>query len=227
MGGAGWRPAPEHVGWTALAAIAAVLAGLSAASSLNYASVVVAHSVSYVVPAFEIAYEQTAPDGTLTANSTVRASLALRVENPSSRTLRFSLVAYGGWIEDWPLEDGWNDSRKNQDKAVVNGSGSTYFFPAFGESLNVVKDPVPPGGNATLSLSFALSRATDPQRFDAMRNITEWGAARSGSPSAVPWNHWVRVDLTIDGVPEPSSNEAGYLRDLRRIEFQWGSNLGF
>jgi len=60
-----------------------------------------------------------------------------------------------------------------------------------------------------------------------VRNITDEGVSRNGSANAVPWNHWVRLDLLIEGVPEPSNLEAGYLRDLRRIELQWGLNLGF
>jgi len=227
VGLAGWRPTPEQGAWTVLAVATAVFVTLAAASSANYASVVVAHTISYMVPRFAISYDQTAPSGALTLNSSINASFSLRVENPSSRTLRFFFVAYSAWIEDWPARDGYNATRRTTDKAFVNGSQTAYFFQVVAESRNIPQDPVPAHGNATVSLSFRLTRATDPSRFDVVRNITDEGVSRNGSADAVPWNHWVRLDLLIEGVPEPSNLEAGYLRDLRRIELQWGLNLGF
>lgn len=45
-------------------------------------------------------------------------------------------------------------------------------------------------------------------------------------PGRIPWNHWVRVQLTIDGVPVASSPTAApYLLTIGRIEREEGTNL--
>jgi hypothetical protein len=209
-----------------LAVVTIALLVLSVASSQSYASVVVASATVYIVPGYTVSFDETAPDGTLTANGSVRVSLSLLVENPSERTLRIHLVAYGGWIRDWPAEDGLNETRRRSDTAVVNESGTLYFFKAYAKSSEVPPEIVPARGNATLPFSYALDRTGDPVRFDIVRNITDYGVARNGTAESVPWNHWVRVALTIDGALEPSSTYgAAHLRALRRIEREVGENL--
>jgi len=209
-----------------LAAVTIALLVLSVTSSQSYASVVVASATVYIVPGYTVSFEGTDPDGTLTANGSVLVSLSLLVENPSERTLRIHLVAYGGWIRDWPAENGLNETRRRSDAAVVNSSGTLYFFQAYSESSEVPPKIVSARGNATYPVSYALDRTSDPVRFDVVRNITGYGVARNGTASLVPWNHWVRVALTIDGALEPTSTYgAAHLRALRRIEREVGENL--
>lgn len=200
---------------------------LSVLSAANYSSVVVAHATVYVVPRYQVEFSEMEPDGTLNANSTVTARLVLSVVNPSTRTLEFRLVAYRGWIEDLPVEAGLSVTRAPPDDALVDANGSRLFYPAFLESQEVEGDPIPPSGIGTLELTYVLTRATNPWAFEALQNITDYARATRGSATDVPWNHWVRVQIDIDGVPDATSPTASaHVRTLRRIDREEGINLG-
>lgn len=200
---------------------------LSLASAANYASVVVAHATVYVVPRYMLDFSGTNPDGTLNANSSATVRVTLTAENPSARTLRFHLVAYQGWIEDLPAEAGLPVSRSPADNPLVDANGTRLFYPAFLDSREVESEPIPPLGNGTLELSYILTLPMNPWAFDAVQNITGYAAAVRGSLTDVAWNHWVRVQIDIEGVPEATSPTASaHVRTLKRIDREEGINLG-
>jgi hypothetical protein len=210
-----------------IVANAFALAVLSLLSAANYGSVVIAHATVYVVPGYTFELLGTDPDGTLRTNGTVLLHMALTVENPSGRSLRLHLVAFRAWIEDLPAEAGLPVFREPADDPLVDANGTRLFYPAFLDSREVDGDPIPPSANWTLRLTYALDRVTNPWAFDAVQNITDYAAATRGSATDVPWNHWVRVQIDIEGVPEATSpTAAAYVRTLRRIEREEGINLG-
>lgn len=214
------------VRWLAVAN-GVVLVILSVLSAANYTSVVVAHATVYVAPRYSLDLANTDSGGTLNENSTVTMRLDLMVVNPSGRTLRIHLIAYGGWIEDLPAEVGLPVARNPPDDTLEDANGTRFFYPVFLNSTEVEGDPIPPLANGTLRLAFVLSRSENPWAFDAVKNITDYAAAFRDSPTNVSWNHWVRVQIDIDGIPEATSPTASaYVRTLRRIERGEGVNLG-
>lgn len=209
--------------WILLAGIAAILLVLSVGSAANYTSVVLAQSMVYVVPKYAVTWTGTNPDGSLTESGTVTVSMTLTVENPSPRSLRIGLLAYSGWVEDGPAEAGLNVTRQVADDRLIGPSGTRYFMRVFGESTEVSSEPVPAGRNATYRFIYTLTHAANPSRFEALRNITEYASA-----AAIPveWNHWLRIQLTIDGVPPASSPTAApYLFTIDIVEREVGRNL--
>lgn len=209
-----------------LLSFTASLALLSAASAIGYTSVVVAQATVSVVPRYELTWSSVDSRGVLYPDGAVTVTLTLTVDNPSSRTLRFGLVAYSGWIEDGPAEAGLNESRRLADDILSSGAGTRYFYHALSDSKEIEPVIVPAQGNSSVALIYSLNRAYNPVGFEAVRNITAYAAATRGSGSAMPWNHWVRVQLTIDGVPVASSPTAGsHLLVIGTIDREEGVNL--
>ncbi|MEK6987747.1 MAG: hypothetical protein AABX97_06605, partial [Candidatus Thermoplasmatota archaeon] len=179
-----------------------------------------------IVPSYVTSFAGAGPDGVLLPNGTVSTRVSVRVDNPSERVLHLKLFVYSGWIEDGPVETGLNESRRLADDRLVGPNGTRYFFRVFGEGLEVDRQPVTANGNTTYVFFFNLTRAQNPQGFDTVRNITEYARDAGGDPGRIPWNHWVRVQLTIDGVPVASSPTAApYLLTIGRIEREEGTNL--
>jgi len=206
---------------------AATLVALAVASALNYSSVVVAHATVYIVPSYTLELSGSNPNGTLTANGSVTIRASIKVENPSPRTVHLHLVAYQGWIEDLPGEAGIVAVRSPPDVPYSDTTGTRLFYPAFTDSREVDGDPIPPLGNGTVVLSYVMTASGDPRAFDVVRNITDYAVGIGGSPAEIPWNHWVRVQIDIEGVPEATSpTAAAHVRTLRRIERQDGVYLG-
>jgi len=209
--------------WILLALFSSILVLLTAGSAANYTSVVLAQSMVYVVPRYTVTWNGTNPNGSLMDTGTVMVSLALTVENPSPRVLRIRLLAFSGWVEDGPAQAGLNLTRRAADDRLVGPNATRFFFRVFGESTEVSFEPTPDRGNATYLVSYTLTRAANPSRFDAVRNITEYAAA-VGTP--LEWNYWVRVQLTIDGVPAASSPTAApSLLTISFVEREVGQNL--
>jgi len=225
------RPAPadaaariERSAWVSIGVVSVLLLGLAVASGLSYTSVIVAHATVYLEdPRISVALEGVDPDGILADNGTLTVTLQIPVMNPSDRSLHLRQVVYCGWIEDLPLEKGLNDSRRNSDaRLAVNGS-VRYFYPVFCPATSSPTDSVPARGNTTISLSYVLRRTDNPSAFAAVRNITEYAAHVLKSAVASPWNHWVQVVLSIDGVPPATSPTAGtYLLKVHLITRVWG-----
>ncbi len=100
------------------------------------------------------------------------------------------------------------------------------FFRVFGTSSEPSLDPIPARGNQTFTFDFTMSAATDASRFAAVRNITDFAVSKGGDAATVPWNQFLYLVFTIDGVPEANSPSApNYLRDIRRIEREIGVNI--
>jgi len=212
--------------WIVFSVIVAVLVILTGASVANFTSVVLAKATVYVVLQYMITYEGLAPDGRLASDGSVNVEVTALVENPSQRSIHFYLVAYSGWIRDGPAEAGLNESRRLSDNLLRGPEGSMWFFRVFGQSAEVGLDPVPARANRTFTFTFTTSAASDPVRFNAIRNITDFAVARGGTAASVPWNQYLFLVFTIDGVPEASSPTApSYLRDIRRIERELGVNI--
>jgi len=216
----------ERAGRILLLAFAVALAGMSIASSVSYSSVVVAQATVSVTPLYQVTWSSVDAEGVLRSDGAVAVIATLTVDNPSSRILRFRLVAYGGWIEDGPAEAGLNESRRVADGIIAGATGTRYFYLAISDSKEIQPFEVPALGNRSISLTYVLNRTGNPVGFDAVRNITAYAAATRGDGSAMPWNHWVRVQLTIDGVPVASSPSAGsHLQVLGTIDREEGINL--
>ncbi len=209
--------------WLVLAIIAVILVVLSVTSAANYTSVVLAKSTVYVVPRYTVTWSGTNPDGSLTDIGSVNVSLSLTVENPSPRTLRIRLVGYSGWVEDGPAQAGLNLTRRATDDRLIDADGTHFFFRVFGDSTEVSTGPIASRGNATFVFVYSLVRTANPPRFDALRNITEY-AASTGTP--IVWNHWVRVQMPIEGVPPATSPTAAQsLLTIDYVEREVGENL--
>ena len=200
-----------------------VFAGLSAA---NFTSIVLAKASVYIVPEFTTTYAGLGSDGRLTPEGSVTVRVTAVVENPSQRSLHLYLVAYSGWLRDGPAEAGLNESRRMGDDLLAGTEGDMWFFRVFGQSTEVSLDSVPAHGNRTFTFDFTTDAATDPARFTAIRNITDFAVARGDAASSVPWNQYLYIVLTIDDVPGATSPSApAHLRDIRRIEREIGVNL--
>lgn len=205
------------------AALFVVFAGLSAA---NFTSIVVAKASVYVVPQFTLTFAGLGTDGRLAPDGSVTVRVTAVVENPSDRSLHLYLVAYSGWMRDGPAEAGLNESRRIGDDLLIGTQGEMRFFRVFGQSAEVTLDAVPAHGNRTFTFDFTSSAALDPARFTAIRNITDFAVARGATAASVPWNQYLYLVLTIDGVPAATSPSApAYLRDIRRIEREIGVNI--
>src|SRR2546427_12008462 len=88
----------ERAAWALLGGIAVVLSLLSIASSVNYASSVVAQESVYVVPSFRVAFTGIDSNGSLGAAGSVAVSADLDIVNPRDRFLHAPEVTYCGWI---------------------------------------------------------------------------------------------------------------------------------
>ena len=212
--------------WAVLTAALLLVAGLTVASAAEYSSVVVAKATVYIVPRYSVEYAGLESDGTLSANGSVTVITDILVENPSSRTIRLSLIAYTSWIEDGPAQAGLNESRRINDDVLLGPTGVRYFYRAFLEDSEIITEPVPAGGNRSFRFAYALLRATNPTRFQVVDNITAYLVSRGGSVASASWNHYLRTQLTIDGVPRAEApGAAAYLRELNRIDREVGVNL--
>ncbi len=212
--------------WLALAAAAAIILGFAVASAANYSSIVVARATVYVVPQYDVRYTGLGANGKLGLGGSVSVAVTARVENPSSRALHISTVGFSAWTRDGPVEAGLNESRRSTDDILIGPNGTVWFFRVFGESAEITGEPIPPQGNRTFTFTYTMTATTDAARFAGVRNITDYAVDRGGSPNSVPWNHYLYLVLTIDGVPEATSPTAPtYLRNLRRIEREMGVNL--
>jgi len=212
----------DGVAWLALFVATGAFLALSIGAAGNYASVMAAHGTTTVDAAFAVAFVGVDGDGNLTASGAVVVTASIGIDNPSPRTLRIRVLGYSGWIEDGPAAAGLNESRRVADDRLVGPSGTRYFYRAFAESFEVDRPPVGPGSNGTYAFTFNLNGIDNPVRFDPVRNITGY----AGGVDGPAWNHWVRVQLAIDGVPPASSPTAApYLRTIGRIEREEGINL--
>lgn len=219
----------EGVPWI-LVAMGTLLIVLCTASSVNYSSVVFARATVYALPSYVTHISGLEPDGSLSEGGSVSVTVRITVENPSARALRLTMVTYSGWMEDTPAEVGLAWGRQLTDDRLVDPSGTRYFLRVFGQSRET-QGAVPPRANASVEVEFTLDRSLDPARFEAVRNITAYAARAKGPGASITWNHWIRVEMRIEGVPDASSlGGASYLRalpeqNLGRIDREVGTNL--
>ncbi len=217
---------PDRPFWLVVLVVTAALIGLAVGSARNYGSIVVAQATVSMAPVSTFTFQGTEPNGSLAPDGTLAVLLGLRIDNPSTRTLHLQVVAFSEWVEDGPARRGLNESRRVADAQLPGANGTRYFFWVFGESTEVSQNPVPPQASASYSFTYRISRAIDPVRFEALRNITDFWASTAGNVSAAGWIFWVRVILVIDGVPPASSPTAApYLRTIGRIDLEEGLNL--
>ena len=212
--------------WLFAAAITTVLISLAIGSALTYGSVVVAQATVSISSVTTLTLQGTNPNGTLTADGSFTATLSLTVDNPSSRVLRLQLLAFSGWVEDGPASVGLNETRRLQDDRLLAGTGTRYFCRVFGESREVAGSVVPPASAVAFVFPYTLTRVVNANRFDAVRNITQYWASTAGSATAGTWIRWVRVHLVIEGVPVASSPTAApHIATIGTIERMDGVNL--
>jgi hypothetical protein len=212
--------------WVTTCVVAILLVVFGTLSAANFTSIVQAKASVYIVPQFGVTYTGLGSDGRLAPDGSVTVRLVAGVENPSSRTLHIYLVAYSGWMRDGPAEAGLNETRRMGDDLLIGPEGEKRFFRVFGQSAELILDPIPARGNKTFAFDFTISAATDAARFAAVRNITDFAVGQGGDPTSVSWNQFLYIVLTIDGVPEATAPSApAYLRDIRRIEREIGVNI--
>lgn len=210
-----------------LAVVVVVLAVLVVGSAAEYVSVAQAHALPSVRVSPQFDFRGLDAGGNLTENGSVVYNLTLTVTNPSPRGLTFEQLIYKAWIEDGPMEAGLTGLGRTDD-VLANATGLHYFWLAFIGPTGLNPRRVPAGGNGTMSLTFTLSKSSDSAQFEAVRNITAFARARGEALSSIPWNVYVFLSLTIDGVPPPaSSSAADYLRSNARVILQDGTDLGF
>lgn len=210
-----------------LAILVIVLTLLIVASAYEYVSVAQAHALPSLGVLRQMDFQGLDASGNLTENSSVAFRLTLEVTNPSPRFLTFEQLVYKAWIGDGPMDAGLTGLGRTDD-VLANATGVHHFFLAFIGAMALSPQHVPARSNGTMSVpSFTLSKATNAGSFGAVRNITAFARAHGQALSALPWNVWVFVSLTIDGVPSPTSpSAADYLRDDTRVILQEGSDLG-
>ncbi len=215
----------EAVPQVLLVVVVIVLAFLIVASSAEYVSVAQAHALASLSTSPAFAFQGLDASGNLTANGSVAYTLTITVSNPSSRVLRFQQLIYRAWIEDGPMEAGLQGLSRS-DQVLTNATGTHYFFLAFIGPTGLDPQPVPAGGQASLVLTFTLTRSSSLGDFDAVRNITAYARAHGVALSAIPWNVYTWVSLTIDGVPLPAAtSSADYLRESAEVLLQTGLDL--
>jgi len=212
--------------WVVVCVAVILLVVFASLSAANFTSIVQAKASVYIVPRFGVTFAGLGSDGRVGADGSVTVRVTAGVENPSSRGLHVYLVAFSGWIRDGPAEAGLNETRRMGDDLLIGTEGEMRFFRVFGTSAELTLDPIPARGNQTFTFDFTMSAATDASRFAALRNITDFAASKGGNATTVPWNQFLYIVLTIDGVPEANSPSApAYLRDIRRIEREIGVNI--
>lgn len=208
-----------------LVVVVIALAFLIVASAAEYVSVAQAHALPSLVVAASFDFHGLDATGNLSTNGSVVYTLTATVSNPSPRVLRFNQLIYRAWIEDAPMEAGLPGVVRS-DETLVNATGTHDFFPAFVGPVGLNPEPVPAGGNATMTLVFTLTKESGIAEFEAVQNITAYARARGHSLSGIPWNVYTWVSLDIDGVPLPAStSSADYLRDNARVTLQEGTDL--
>lgn len=208
-----------------LVVVVIVLSILIVASAEEYVSLAQAHALPSLAASAVFDFRGLDASGNLSENGSVDFALTVTVMNPSPRVLRFEQLIYSAWIEDGPMEAGLPGLSRS-DETLANATGVHQFFLAFIGPVGLNPQPVPAGGNGTLALSFTLTKASGLADFEAVRNITAYARAHGVAPSAIPWNVYTWVSLTIDGVPMPSSSSsADYLRDNARVILQNGNDL--
>lgn len=208
-----------------LAVVVLVLAALIVASAADYASLAQAHALPSLASTATFRFTGLDASGNLSPNGSVVFSLAATVTNPSPRVLRFEQLIYAAWIEDGPMEAGIPNLGRS-DETFTNATGTHQFFLVFIGPVGLDPQPVPAGGNGSVVLTFTLTGASNLGEFEAVQNITAYARAHGVAPSAIPWNVYTWVSLTIDGVPLPSSaSSADYLRANARVILQTGNDL--
>lgn len=218
----------EAVPWYLVAAMFAVLGALVGASIANYASVADVHARTTMTVGSSVAYRGLSPGGLLLDNGTVSFTILLEVNNPSTRSLSFFTLGYKIWLEDRPAEVGLPGLvRIPADVGPTAVTSNHTFFEAFDGSKQTIPYPVPAGGNATFPYTLNLTHGSDPGRFAAVQNITQYAVNVSGGTAQIVWNVWVLVNLDINGIPAPSSvSEASYFAQISRIQFTEGVDFG-
>jgi hypothetical protein len=216
----------ERTAWALLGGTTIVLLLLSIASSANFTSIIMAQESVYVVPSFRVAFTGINSSGSLGADGSVTVNADFNIVNPSDRSLHATQVTYCGWIEDLPAETGVNTSRIALDVMVGQGASSRYFLRLICPPPSMPRNPIPARGNASVVVAYSMDRQSDPQRFAALQNITDYAAHVLGNVAAAPWNHWALVFLSIDGVPPVTSPTAGsYILKIHIIARQVGTYL--
>ncbi len=216
---------PEALPQVLLVVVVLVLTALIVASAANYASLAQAHALPSLAATASFRFTGLDATGNLSENGSVVFSLTATVTNPSSRVLRFEQLIYSAWIEDGPTEAGIPNLGRS-DETLTNATGTHQFFLAFIGPVGLNPQPVPVGGNGSVVLTLTLTKAAGLAEFEAIQNITAYARAHGAAPSAIPWNVYTWVSLTIDGVPLPSSaSSADYLRDNARVILQTGNDL--
>src|SRR5438128_7787025 len=176
---------PENLPGVLVAVVAGLLAILVVASAADYVSLAQAHILPSFAGVRRIEFVGTEGGGALAENGSVSFMLSLSVENPSPRALAFEQMAYKAWIEDGPMEANLSNLGRTDD-ALVNQTGTHWFYLAFLGSQGLNGNRIPAGGGGTVSLTFTLAKSNDSLRFEAVRNITVSSAARGRSPSTIP-----------------------------------------
>jgi len=212
--------------WVVVCVAVILLVVFASLSAANFTSIVQAKASIYVVPRFTVTFAGIGSDSRVGPDGSVTVRVTAGVENPSSRGLHIYLVAFSGWIRDGPAEAGLNETRRLGDDRLTGTEGEMRFFRVFGTSSEPSLDPIPARGNQTFTFDFTMSAATDASRFAAVRNVTDFAVSKGGDAATVPWNQFLYLVFTIDGVPEANSPSApNYLRDIRRIEREIGVNI--
>jgi hypothetical protein len=227
MKGFGGQRRAEVVPWLLMAVVAAVLLILVGASMASLLTVADAHARTSLSVRSSVVFQGGSPSNLLPDNGTVSFTIYLSVDDPTSRSLSFFTVGYKVWLEDAPSEALGPISRTPADVQVTNSSGTHLFFLAFEGSKQTEPFPVPAYGNATMPFPLPLANATDPGRFKAVQNITEYAVNVLGGPSHLVWNVWVLVNLDIGGIPPAASvSQAPYFQAISRVQFTEGVDFG-
>ena len=221
-------PRPETVPWFLAAALFILLVTLIVASVVSFASVAAVHARTTLSVRSSAAFEGTSASGLLLDNGSVTLTIYFDVSNPTSRSLSFFTVGYKVWLEDAPAEAHVSGITRNPvDVAVMNESGTFLFFQAFEGSIQTRPFPVPANEDTTMPFPLNLTRTTDPSRFAAVQNITNYALNVHGTTSGLVWNVWVVVNLDIGGIPAPSLGFGGeYFTAISRVQFIEGADFG-
>jgi hypothetical protein len=217
-----WRA--ENVPWFTVAGAFAVFAALIGASVASYLVVADVHAHVSLLVGSSVAFEGLTSGGGLASNGTLAFTLRFLIINPSARDLAVNTVAYKVWAEDAPAEAGLSGLGRT-DVRVANATGVHEFYLTFEGSIQVSPYSAPARTETPYPFTLNLTRVSDPARFVAMQNISEYAVRVLGSSSAIVWNVWTLLSLDIAGVLPPVSTTGNYLLGLTRVVLVWGTDL--
>jgi hypothetical protein len=202
-----------------------IFTALVVASVGNYVSVAEAHVQASLSVRSSVGFTGLSSRGILSPNGTLALTIHFRIDNPSHRSLVVNTVAYKIWVEDGPTEAGLAGLGRTVVR-VVNSTGVHTFFLTFLGSTEVNSFLVPSRASVTFQFKLNLTQSSDPERFTAIQNITEYTVRVLGDTSKMVWNVWARMTLDIEGVPPPTATSGSYLLGVSRVVLIEGLDLG-